>query len=423
MITWIKGGELIDPRSETKKKADIVIKKGKIERIADNIKADGAKVIEAEGLTVIPGMIDMHCHLREPGQEYKEDILSGSKAAVKGGFTSIVCMPNTTPVIDNSSLVSFIKRKADEVNLVKIYPTGAITMGLEGKSLSEMGEMKEAGAIAFSDDGKPVSDGKIMRNALNYAKTIDTLLTLHCEDLEIKADGVMNEGYYSTILGLRGISRAAEETMISRDIALAESLDTKIHIAHVSTKGAFEIIRQAKKRGVQVTCETMPHYFSADDSWVKGYDANTKVAPPLRTSDDVKATIEAIKDGTVDAIATDHAPHHEDEKNVEYDIAAFGISGFESALSLMVTNLLSNGVSLEKIAELTSINPAKILGIECDGISVGSVADITIFDEDEEYVFRKEDMVSKGKNSPFIGKTLKGKVKYTIVDGEIKYEV
>jgi len=417
----IKSGKVVG--LEGTKTTDILIKKGKIERIADNIKADGAKVIEAEGLTVIPGMIDMHCHLREPGQEYKEDILSGSKAAVKGGFTSIVCMPNTTPVIDNSSLVSFIKRKADEVNLVKIYPTGAITMGLEGKSLSEMGEMKEAGAIAFSDDGKPVSDGKIMRNALNYAKTIDTLLTLHCEDLEIKADGVMNEGYYSTILGLRGISRAAEETMISRDIALAESLDTKIHIAHVSTKGAFEIIRQAKKRGVQVTCETMPHYFSADDSWVKGYDANTKVAPPLRTSDDVKATIEAIKDGTVDAIATDHAPHHEDEKNVEYDIAAFGISGFESALSLMVTNLLSNGVSLEKIAELTSINPAKILGIECDGISVGSVADITIFDEDEEYVFRKEDMVSKGKNSPFIGKTLKGKVKYTIVDGEIKYEV
>jgi len=417
----IKSGKVVG--LEGTKTTDILIKKGKIERIADNIKADGAKVIEAEGLTVIPGMIDMHCHLREPGQEYKEVILSGSKAAVKGGFTSIVCMPNTTPVIDNSSLVSFIKRKADEVNLVKIYPTGAITMGLEGKSLSEMGEMKEAGAIAFSDDGKPVSDGKIMRNALNYAKTIDTLLTLHCEDLEIKADGVMNEGYYSTILGLRGISRAAEETMISRDIALAESLDTKIHIAHVSTKGAFEIIRQAKKRGVQVTCETMPHYFSADDSWVKGYDANTKVAPPLRTSDDVKATIEAIKDGTVDAIATDHAPHHEDEKNVEYDIAAFGISGFESALSLMVTNLLSNGVSLEKIAELTSINPAKILGIECDGISVGSVADITIFDEDEEYVFRKEDMVSKGKNSPFIGKTLKGKVKYTIVDGEIKYEV
>jgi dihydroorotase len=417
----IKSGKVVGAKKT--EVCDILIKDSIIYKIGKDIVSDKAKIIDAKGLTVIPGMIDMHCHIREPGQEYKEDIMSGAKAAVKGGFTSIVCMPNTDPVIDNASLIDYIIKRAKQVNLAKIYPTGAITKGLEGKQLAEMGEMKDAGAIAFTDDGRPVIDGKMMKNALNYAKTFGALLTLHCEDLDIRADGVMNEGYYSTMLGLRGTSRVAEESMIARDILLAESYGAKIHIAHVSTKGAFEIIRQAKKRGVNVTCETMPHYFSADDSWVCGYDSNTKVSPPLRTSDDVKATINAIKDGTADAIATDHAPHHEDEKNVEYDIAAFGISGFESALSLIATNLLNNGVSIEKIAELTSKNPAKILGLDYGEIKEGQAADITIFDENITYTFNKEDMISKGKNSPFIGKELKGKVQMTIVDGEIKYEV
>jgi len=420
-MTIIKNGKIV--LADKIEVCDLMIEDGKISKIGKDLSANGATIIDATNLTVMPGMIDMHCHLREPGQEYKEDIESGLKAAVKGGFTSVVCMPNTDPVVDTVGTVLYIKNRANQVNLAKVYPVAAITKGLEGKQLTEMGELKDAGAIAFSDDGKPVSDGKIMKNALNYAKSFDALLTLHCEDLEIKADGVMNEGYHSTMLGLRGINRAAEEAMTARDIFLAESLKTKIHIAHVSTRGAFDIIRQAKKRGVQVTCETMPHYFSADDSWVRGYNSNTKVAPPLRTKDDVIATIEAIKDGTVDAIATDHAPHHEDDKNVEYDIAAFGISGFETAASLIVTNLLGNGVSLTKIAELTSKNPSEILNVEGGQISEGSVADIVIIDEEKEYVFRKEDMVSKGKNTPFIGKKLKGKVIYTFVNGILKYEV
>ncbi len=416
----IKSGKVVT--AESINNADILIEDGLIKAIGENLSADGAEVIDAKGLTILPGMIDMHCHLREPGQEYKEDILSGSKAAVKGGFTSIVCMPNTDPVIDNAGLIAYIQEKARKANLCNVFPTGAITTGLCGKQLSEMGEMKAAGAVAFTDDGKPVMSGKMMRNALNYAKTLGALLILHEEDLDIRADGVMNEGYYASMLGLRGINRAAEESMIARDIALAESLNCKIHIAHVSTRGGLDIIKKAKARGVQVTCETMPHYFSADDSWVVGYDANTKVNPPLRTKDDVAAVIEAIKDGTVDAIATDHAPHHVDEKDVEYDIAAFGISGFESALSLIITHLLPAGVPLGKIVELTSLNPAKLLGLSCGKIAEGETADLTIFDEKETYLFTKESMVSRGKNSPFIGKTLTGKVKYTIVNGEIKYK-
>jgi len=416
----IKSGKIVT--AESTKSADILIEDGLIKEIGENLSAKNAEVIEAKGLTIIPGMIDMHCHLREPGQEYKEDILSGSQAAVKGGFTSVVCMPNTDPVIDNAGLIAYVKDKAKQVNLCKVYPTGAITTGLAGTQLTEMGEMKAAGAVAFTDDGKPVSSGKMMRNALNYAKTLDALLILHEEDMDIRADGVMNEGYYSSVLGLRGINRAAEESMIARDIALAESLSVPIHIAHVSTRGGFDMIKKAKERGVKVTCETMPHYFSADDSWVKGYDSNTKVNPPLRTKDDVAAAIEAIKDGTVDAIATDHAPHHVDEKDVEYDIAAFGISGFESALSLMVTNLVPAGVSLNKIAQLTSKNPAKILKLAGGAIEKGAVADLTLFDENETYTFTKETMVSKGKNSPFIGMKLVGKVKYTVVDGVVKYK-
>ena len=270
--------------------ADILIENSKIAEVKAGIENSKAKVIDAKGLTLIPGMIDLHCHLREPGQEYKEDILSGSKAAVKGGFTTVMCMPNTDPVIDNASLVTNILKRSKEVNLCKVLPAAAITKGLEGKALTEMDELKRAGAAAFTDDGMPVSDGNMMRNALNYARTIDALLTLHCEDLAITAGGVMNEGYHASILGLRGISRAAEETMIARDIALAESLNTRIHIAHVSTRGGLEIIRAAKKRGVHVTCETMPHYFSADDSWVEGYDSNTKVKPPLRTKDDCQSS-------------------------------------------------------------------------------------------------------------------------------------
>ncbi len=416
----IKSGKIAD--AEKTYTADILIENGKIKQIGENLSAKGAEEIDAEGLTIIPGMIDMHCHLREPGQEYKEDILSGSKAAVKGGFTSIVCMPNTDPVIDNAGLIAYVQERAKKVGLCKIYPTGAITTGLGGTQLTEMGELKAAGAVAFTDDGKPVSSGKMMRNALNYAKCLDALLILHEEDLDLRADGVMNEGYYSSMLGLRGINRAAEESMIARDIALAESLKCRIHIAHVSTRGGFDMIKKAKARGVSVTCETMPHYFSADDSWVVGYDSNTKVNPPLRTKDDVAAAIEAIKDGTVDAIATDHAPHHVDEKDVEYDIALFGISGFESALSLMVTHLLPAGVSLNKIAELTSKNPAKILRIPGGSIAEGEPADLTIFDENEKYVFTKADMVSRGKNSPFIGRELVGKAKYTVVDGVIKYK-
>lgn len=419
MKILIKNAELVNPKGEARGKNDILIEKGIIKSIAAKISENADTVIEADGLHAFPGFVDMHCHLREPGYEYKEDILSGTKAAVNGGFTSVACMPNTLPVADNAAVVNFISSKAISAGYAKVYPIGAITKEQKGEELSEMGEMKEAGIVAVSDDGKTVMNAGMMRNALLYAKNFNLLVIEHCEDLNLKGEGIVNEGYYSTITGLKGIPRAAEETIIARDLLLAESYCTPIHIAHVSTRGGTELVRQAKKRGVKVTAETCPHYFSANDSIILSFDANTKVNPPLRTEDDCKAIMEALLDGTIDAIATDHAPHHKDEKNVEYAIASFGFTGFETAFSLAVTHLLDKGFTIDKISELMSYNPAAILGIEGGIIKEGYIADIVLADIAQKYILREEDLLSKGKNTPFIGHELKGKILYTFVEGKM----
>jgi dihydroorotase len=417
MIYKITGGDVVNPAGDRSGKLDILIENGKIKAIGSDLE-DAGYVINAQGKKVFPGFIDLHCHLREPGQEYKEDILSGTKAAAKGGYTAVCCMANTVPPIDNAAALSFVLQKASRA-CVKVYPVGAATKGLLGKELTEMGEMAALGCVAFSDDGRPIESGAMMRTAMQYAATYGSFIMAHEECLDIRSGGVMNEGYYSTVLGLPGIPRAAEEAMIARDVLIAETYGLRVHIQHVSTKGGIEIIRNAKKRGVKVTCESAPHYFSGDDSMCQGYDARTKVNPPLRTLGDVEAVRQGLLDGTIDAIATDHAPHHKDEKDIEFMIAAFGISGFETAFSLAATNLTDDP---ETLARLFSVNPARIIDKPGGVIKEGSPADITIADMEKEYMLREEDIISKGKNTPFLGWKLRGAVTHTIVDGKIVYD-
>ena len=412
----ITGGDIVNPAGDAKGNLDIMIDGGVITETGTGL--GGADVvIDASGKKVFPGFIDLHCHLRDPGQEYKEDIISGAKAAAKGGFSAVCCMPNTSPVIDNAAVLSYVLKKAELAD-VKVYPVGAATKGLMGKELTEMGEMAALGCVAFSDDGRPIENGAMMKTAMLYAATYGRFIMSHAECPDLKAGGVMNEGYYSTVLGLPGISRTAEEAMIARDVLLAREYALRVHIQHVSTKGGVEIIRNAKAQGVGVTCESAPHYFSGDDSMCLGYDARAKVYPPLRTKEDTEAVKEGLLDGTVDAIATDHAPHHRDEKEIEFMLAAFGISGFETAFSLAVTNLTRD---CDKLAMLLSVNPARIIGKPGGVIKPGAPADITVADMEREYVLKEKDMVSKGKNSPFIGQKLKGVITHTITDGKIVY--
>jgi len=408
---------LANPAGEKRGRQDLLIEDGVIKAIGQNL-GDADKVIDAAGKTVFPGFIDLHCHLREPGQEHKEDIASGTRAAAKGGFTAVCCMPNTTPPVDNAAVCALVLEKARRAS-VRVYPVGAATRGLEGRELTEMGELAEMGCVAFSDDGKPIADGGMMRAAMWYAATFGRFIMAHEEDTSISGSGVMNEGYHSTVLGLPGISRVAEEAMIARDLLLAEAENLHVHIQHVSTAGGVRMIRDAKARGVKVTCETAPHYFSLDDSACISYDARTKVNPPLRTPDDVAAIKQGLLDGTIDCIATDHAPHHKDEKHIEFSLAASGISGFETAFSLAVTNLT---VDADTLARLFSVNPARIIGVKGGVILEGAPADITIADMDAVYTLREEDIVSRGKNTPFIGWTLRGVVTHTIVDGRIVYD-
>lgn len=411
------GGEVVNPAGEKKGRLDILIEGDRIKAIGTDV-GSADETIDVSGKAVFPGFIDMHCHLREPGQEYKEDISSGTRAAAKGGYTAVCCMPNTVPALDNASVCALVLAKAKDAS-TRVYPVGAATKGLNGKELAEMGELADMGCVAFSDDGHPIDSGAMMLSAMQYAKTFGSFIMAHEECLDLKGKGVMNEGHNSTILGLPGIPRAAEETMIARDLILAESYGLRVHIQHVSTRGGITLIRAAKQRGVRVTCETAPHYFSADDSWCASYDARTKVNPPLRTSDDVAAVKEALMDGTIDAIATDHAPHHKDEKNIEFALAAFGISGFETAFSLAVTNLTQDK---DMLAALFSVNPASIIGKPGGVIKEGVPADITVADMDLEYTLTEQSLISKGKNSPFIGHTLRGVVTHTIVDGRLVYQ-
>lgn len=421
MSILIKNGTVV--LKEGEKKADVLTDGKKIISIAENIEpCEGAEIIDASGKYVLPGLIDMHVHLREPGFEGKEDIESGSKAAVAGGFTQVCCMPNTNPVCDNAQIVTYIKHRQSEVNLCKINPVGSITKGEEGKAMSEIGKMKDAGAVAISDDGKSVMDSNIMRLAMEYASGFNMKCLCHCEDINLVDGGVVNEGYNSTLTGLKGSLRAAEDIMIARDIALAESLDVPVHICHVSTYSGVELIKSAKSRGVKVTAETCPHYFILTDDIITSFDTCTKVNPPVREQRDRSALIEGIKNGTIDCIVTDHAPHSQKDKQVEYNFAPFGISGIETSFALSYTYLVKSGhISLSRLMNRMSYNPAKILGLEGGELQEGAVADITVVDLNEKYTVDSSKFLSKGKNTPFNGFEVYGKILYTIVDGEIKY--
>lgn len=390
--------------------------------LKDQLSGEADKVIDATGLTVMPGLVDMHCHLREPGFEYREDIKTGTASAAKGGFTSVCCMPNTKPVCDNAAVVEGILRKAELVGSCNVFPIGAASKGLEGKEIAEMGLMQEAGIVAVSDDGKPIASANLLKKVLEYASDFDIPVLNHCEDLSI-AEGAMNEGAISTSLGLRGIPAIAEEIMISRDVQTAEYLDMPIHICHVSTARGIDIIRQAKKRGVKVTCETCPHYFSLTEEACVNYDTNYKMNPPLRTEKDRMAVIEGLKDGTIDCIVTDHAPHHIDEKDIEFSLANNGIIGFETALAVGYTYLVKPGyLTLPELVEKMTVNPSKILKLGRGTLDQGMPADVTLADLNTSFVYTKEEILSKATNSPYIGETLDGRVKLTIVGGRITYD-
>ena len=423
MSILIKGGLVVDPANKIEKISDILVEDGKIAKVAENIEADGAEVIDAKGKIVAPGLVDLHVHFREPGLEYKEDITTGSRAAARGGITTVVCMPNTKPVIDNGALVKYVMDRGKEEGLVNVLVAGCISKGLESGELSEIGELKEAGAVGITDDGKPVKSPSLMRKALEYAKMFDIPVLSHSEDLDLVDGGSMNEGYMSTYLGIRGIPKAAESVAVSRDILIAEEVEGTIHICHVSTKGSIDAIRSAKSRGVKVTAETAPHYFTLTDNACDGYNTNAKMNPPLRNEEDVAAIIEALADGTIDAIATDHAPHHRDEKEIEFDLAANGIVGLETSLALGVTYLVKTGkLTMSQLIEKMSLNPAGIIGIDRGTLGCGSVADIVIFDAENKFKVDINKFASKGKNSPYDEYDLYGKVTATITNGKIVYK-
>lgn len=416
----IKGGKVVSPADDLNEELDLLVVDGKVTEVAEEIDAPEAEVIDATGKIVTPGLIDMHVHLREPGFEHKEDIKSGTESAAAGGFTSVACMPNTEPVVDNATVVNYINDKAKINAKVNVFPIGSITKGLEGKELAEIGFMKEAGIVAISDDGETVMNSELMKLALEYVKAFDLPVISHCEDKTLTENGVVHEGYYSTVTGLDAIPAAAEDIIVARDIRLAEMTGTPLHIAHVSTKRAVELVRDAKARGVQVTAEVTPHHFTLTDEAITTFDTNTKVNPPLRSSEDVTAIKEGLADGTIDVIATDHAPHAWEEKDVEYDYAPFGIAGLETALPLVITELVKPEVlSLEEAIEKLTINPAQILSLNKGRLTVGEDADITVIDLDQEYEVDANKFYSKGKNSPFIGEVLGGRAVATIVNGKL----
>ena len=426
MKLLIKNGHLIDPNENQNSGKNLLIEDGKVTAwlSANETAPEDAEVFDASGMIVAPGFVDLHVHLREPGQEHKETIASGCAAAVAGGWTSVCPMPNTNPINDNAAITRYMIEQAEHAGLANVFPIGAITKSSDGRELAEMGEMKAAGAVAVSDDGRPVPNAGMMRRAMEYATDFDLPVVDHCEDKSLSSGGVMHEGKLSLLLGLKGMPALAEEVDAVRDIILAKETGAHIHIAHVSTSGAIEAVRRAKNEGINVTCEVTPHHFTLTDSAVEGYDTNTKMSPPLRSQKHLEAIIEGLKDGTIDAIATDHAPHHADEKSFEYDRAPFGITGLETAVGLAFNELIHKGIiDLVKLVELCSANPAKIFKLENRGtLKVGSIADVTIIDPELKWTYRNADSKSKSKNSPFDGWDFTGGVVATIVNGRIVYE-
>ena len=423
MKILIKNGRLIDPVNDMDMVTDLLVEDGKVAMIDQNISISSSdiEVIDATGQLVIPGLIDMHVHLREPGYEYKETIKSGTMAAAAGGFTTVCCMPNTKPVNDSQSVTEFILHKAATEGIVNVLPIGAITKAAKGEEITEMAELKDAGCIAFSDDGRPVMNSSVMRRALEYAKMFGLPLISHCEDLALSEDGVVNEGRVSTELGLKGIPNASEDIITARDIALSELTGGRVHIAHVSTKGSVDLIRIAKQKGLNVTAETCPHYLVLTDEAVTGYNTNAKMKPPLRSQEDVEAVRSGLKDGAIDVIATDHAPHAQEEKEMEFDYAPFGITGLETALSIIMRLVEEGLLTLNEMVIRMSSKPAMILGIDRGNLKVGAVADITIINPHSTWVVESLNLKSKGKNTPFEGWKLKGQVSTTIVGGRVVY--
>ena len=419
----LKGGHVVDPQRGINGVADVVIANGRIAAVGKQVSVDDAAVVEVpRGWVVSPGLIDMHVHLREPGQEHKETIASGSAAAVAGGFTAVACMPNTEPVNDQAALTELILRKAAVARLARVYPIGAVSRGSKGEQLADIGELRRAGCVAVSDDGQPVATALLMRRALEYAGMFDMPVIDHCEDLSLKADGVAHEGFHASRLGLRGIPSAAETVMVERDITLAEMVGAPVHIAHISVRGALRAVRNGKTRGVRVTCEVTPHHFVLTDEALEGYDTNVKMNPPLRDAADRDALIEGLADGSVDAIASDHAPHHYDEKLVEFDRAPFGIIGLETAVALTFDRLVHTGaLSLGRMIELLSCNPAKILNVPGGTLADGSPADITMLVPDMPTTIAAGTMRSKSRNTPFDGWALRGGVGATMVAGRFVY--
>jgi dihydroorotase len=416
----IRGGRVIDPAESLDETADVLIVAGKVEAVGRNLSApDGAPVIEAGGMIVCPGLIDMHVHLREPGHEYKETIASGTRAAAAGGFTAVACMPNTDPVNDDQAVTRYILEKAATEGLVRVYPIAAVSLEQKGEQLTEAWDLKAAGAVALSDDGRPVEDAGLMRRAMEYAHQAGLALISHSEDTSLSAHGAMNEGVISTHLGLRGIPAAAEEIMVYREISLARLTGCPVHIAHVSTAGSVDLVRRAKDDGLPVTAETCPHYFTLTEHAVLGFDTHAKMNPPLRTSRDLTALKKGLAEGVLDVIATDHAPHSVLEKEVEFDAAAFGIIGLETALAL-TQRLVREGV-LDPTGAVTamSLNPARILGVPGGTLKPGSPGDVTVLDTNRAWVVDSSRFQSLSRNTPFEGWRLMGQAAYTIVGGRV----
>ena len=423
MKLLLKSGRVVNPATHFNDMVDILIEDEKIVKIGADLQSDDAEIFDATGLIIAPGLIDMHVHLREPGQEAKEDIGSGTRAAAAGGITTVACMPNTSPVIDNSVLVQGIAQRAQQDGVVKVKVVGALSKGQEGKELAEIGDMLEAGAVAITDDGHYVDSAKLLMNGLDYIARYDLPIISHAEDNTLTEDGVMHEGAVSAMLGMKGRPAVAEDIAVSRDILLAEYTNARIHIAHISSKGAVELVRQAKKRGVKVTAEVTPHHLTLTDEEIKNFNVAAKVCPPLRSQDHVQAMIEGLKDGTIDAIVTDHSPHAFEEKDREFKFAPNGFTGMETSLGVILTNLYHTGImTIDEIIEKMSVAPAKILKLDAGNIEIGKIADLTVIDPEKTWKVDSNKFYSRGKFTPYDGVELKGKAVATIVNGKIVME-